>query len=88
MLYGPEPVILVAGLNMIVADVPAAIERARQTAAPLDAIRLDKETPCARLGRCIDCNHPERICNDFVLITGQFIPDRIKVILINEDVGY
>lgn len=50
--------------------------------------RLNKATPCASLGRCIDCRHKERICNDFVLIAGQFIKDRIKVILVNEELGY
>ncbi len=88
MLYGPEQVIVVAGTNKITEDVEAAVKRTRQIAAPLDAKRLNKSTPCAALGRCIDCGHRERICNDFVLITGQFIKDRIKVILVNEELGY
>lgn len=88
MLYGPEQVIVVAGTNKITEDVEAAVKRTRQIAAPLDAKRLNKSTPCTTLGRCIDCGHRERICNDFVLITGQFIKDRIKVILVNEELGY
>lgn len=88
MLYGPEQVIAVAGTNKIVKDVESAILRARQTAAPLDAKRLGKNTPCAKLGRCVDCRHPERICNDFVLITGQFQKERIKVILVEGSYGY
>ncbi len=66
----------------------AAITRTLQIAAPLDAKRLNKQTPCATLGRCIDCRHPQRICNDFVLITGQFIKDRIKVIFVDQELGY
>ena len=88
MLYGPEQVIVVAGTNKITEAVETAVKRARQIAAPLDAKRLNKSTPCVTLGRCIDCGHRERICNDFVLIAGQFIKDRIKVILVNEELGY
>ncbi|MDR1770674.1 MAG: lactate utilization protein [Hungatella sp.] len=88
MLYGPEQVIVVAGANKITKDAEAAIKRTRQIAAPLDAKRLNKSTPCTSLGRCIDCGHRERICNDFVLIAGQFVKDRIKVIIVNEELGY
>ncbi|QIB68801.1 lactate utilization protein [Aminipila butyrica] len=88
MLYGPKQVIVVVGTNKMVENVEQAVERTRQIAAPLDAKRLMKETPCTKLERCIDCNHKQRICNDFVLITGQFIADRIKVIVVNETLGY
>lgn len=88
ILYGPKQVIIVIGTNKIVADEDSAIKRVRQIAAPLDAKRLGKNTPCVSLNRCIDCNHNERICNDFVLITGQFIKDRIKLIIVNQELGY
>lgn len=88
MIYGPEQVLIVVGKNKIVEDVNAAIERTRQVAAPLDAKRLKKETPCTKLNRCMDCKHEQRICNSFVLITRQFIKDRIKVIIVNEILGY
>lgn len=88
MIYGPKQVIVVVGVNKLVEDTAQAIERTRQIAAPLDAKRLGKRTPCTKLGRCIDCHHEERICNDFVLIAGQFVKDRIKVIIINQDLGY
>ncbi len=88
MLYGPRQVIVVAGVNKITDTVEDAIQRARQIAAPLDAKRLKKDTPCTKLDRCVDCRHEQRICNDFVLITGQFIKDRIKVILVNQPYGY
>ena len=88
MLYGPKRVIVVAGTNKLVPDVPQAITRARQIAAPLDAKRLGKDTPCAKLGRCVDCRHPQRICNDFVLIAGQFQAGRIQVIFVDGTFGY
>lgn len=88
MLYGPKQVIVVVGVNKIVEDVEQAIHRVRQIAAPLDAKRLGKNTPCVKLGYCINCKHPERICNDFVLIAGQFIKERIKVIIVEAALGY
>jgi hypothetical protein len=88
ILYGPEQIILVAGTNKIVSDSEAAIYRMRQIAAPMDAKRLGKNTPCVKLGHCVNCKSKERICNDFVCITGQFIKDRIKVIFLEGDFGY
>ncbi len=88
MIYGPKQVIIVVGANKLVDTVEDAIYRARQIAAPLDAKRLNKNTPCVKLGKCTDCKHEQRICNDFVLISRQFLKDRIKVIFINESYGY
>lgn len=88
MLYGPRQVLVVIGTNKLVDDIEDGIDRTRQIAAPLDAKRLNKTTPCVKLGKCIDCKHEQRICNDFVLITRQFIKDRIKVIIIQGDYGY
>lgn len=88
IIYGPKQVIIVVGINKIVPDLDHAVHRARQTAAPLDAVRLKKNTPCAKLGYCIDCRHPERICNSFVAIEGEFIKNRIKVIIIDKNMGF
>ncbi len=88
MLYGPKQVIVVVGINKLVDTVDAAVCRARQIAAPLDAKRLKKDTPCTKLDKCIDCRHEQRICNDFVLITGQFVKDRVKVIIVDQAYGF
>lgn len=88
MLYGPKQVIVVVGINKLVETVDDAVCRARQIAAPLDAKRLKKGTPCTKLDKCIDCRHEQRICNDFVLITGQFVKNRIKVIIVNQAYGF
>ncbi|MPM28194.1 hypothetical protein SDC9_74713 [bioreactor metagenome] len=88
IIYGPRQVIVVVGMNKLVDTVEDAVRRTRQVAAPLDAKRLKKNTPCVKLSRCIDCKHEQRICNDFVLIARQFSKDRIKVIFINGDYGY
>ncbi len=88
MIYGPKQVILVAGINKIVRDIEEAAKRVRSYAAPIDAKRLEKKTPCTQLGCCVDCKSTSRICNDFVIIRGQFIKGRIKVIIIGEQLGY
>ncbi|QXM06536.1 lactate utilization protein [Crassaminicella indica] len=88
MLYGPDNVIVIAGINKIVKNIDEAIERNKRMAAPANAKRLDRKTPCAKLGYCTDCNSPERICNDYVLIKKQGIKGRIKVIIVGKELGY
>lgn len=88
MIYGPKQVILVTGINKIVRDTEEAERRVRSYAAPIDAKRLNKDTPCVQLGYCVDCKSTNRICNDFVIIGGQFIKGRIKVIIVGEQLGY
>lgn len=88
MIYGPKQVILVVGINKIVKNIEEAEKRVRNYAAPIDAKRLDKNTPCTTLGYCVDCKSPNRICNHFTIIRGQFVKDRIKVIIIGEELGY
>ncbi|QUH20358.1 lactate utilization protein [Alkaliphilus sp. B6464] len=88
MIYGPKQVILVTGINKIVKDIEEAEKRVRNYSAPIDAKRLGKNTPCTTLGYCVDCKSPNRICNDFTIIRGQFIKDRIKVIIVGKELGY
>lgn len=88
MLYGPKQVIIVTGINKIVKNLEEAEIRVRQYSAPIDAKRLNKDTPCSKLGYCIDCKSPNRICNDFVVIKGQFNKGRIKVVIVGEVLGF
>ena len=88
MIYGPKQVIIVTGINKIVKNIEEAEIRVRNYAAPIDAKRLNKDTPCTKIGSCVDCKSPNRICNDFVVIRGQFIKGRIKVLIIGESLGY
>lgn len=88
MIYGPKQVILVTGINKIVKNLEEAEKRVRNYSAPIDAKRLGKNTPCTTLGYCVDCKSPNRICNDFTIITGQFVKDRIKVIIVGKSLGY
>ena len=86
--FGPEKVIIVVGRNKIVPDVNAAIDRVRNVAAPMNAIRFGLSTPCVKTGRCSDCSSPQRICNLTLIIEKQRTKGRMSVILVNEDLGF
>jgi len=88
MLYGPDNVIVIVGVNKIVRDVQEAIERNKEYAAPANAKRLNRNTPCTKVGYCMDCSSSERICNDYVLIRRQGQKGRIKVIIVGKELGY
>ena len=88
MIYGPQSVIVVAGYNKIVRDLSEAQERVREIAAPANATRLECATPCTVTGKCIDCKSDRRICADAVSMGRQMIRERIKVILVGEELGY
>ena len=76
MLYGPDKVIIVAGYNKIVENLSEAIQRNRRI------------TPCAKVGNCMDCKSPEKICREYTLIRSQSNSNRIHVIFLNEELGY
>ena len=89
-LYGHKRVIFVVGRNKIAPDFDAALWRARNIAAPKNAQRLGRKTPCAVKGdKCYDCKSPERICGACVTLwrKPRSIPDA-EVVLIDEDLGY
>jgi LUD domain len=85
---GPKKVILVGGMNKVCPDLESAIARVKHHAAPINAIRLSRATPCAETGLCTDCRSPERICNMWSIIEGHLLKDRIHVKLVGEDLGY
>ncbi len=88
MIYGPKSVIVVVGMNKLVKNLDEAKKRARNIAAPANSIRLDKDTPCAKTGSCADCKSPERICSNFVAMGPQLEKNRIKVLILEENLGY
>ncbi|THB74521.1 MAG: lactate utilization protein [Desulfobacteraceae bacterium] len=85
--FGPKEVIILVGRNKIVEDIPAAMHRVKHYAAPANAARLKKKTPCAKTSKCMDCKSPERICRMWSIVERSFPKNRIKVVLINEDLG-
>lgn len=88
MCFGPKKVILIVGLNKVAPDLETAMARVKHHAAPINAIRLGRATPCVETGLCADCNSPERICNMWSIIEGHLVANRIHVKLVGEDLGY
>ncbi len=85
--FGPKNVVLLVGRNKIVVDLQAAMLRLKNLTAPLNAMRLQKKTPCAETSFCADCKSPDRICNTWTITEKSFPKGRVKVVLINEDLG-
>ena len=87
MAYGPKCVVIVVGRNKIVEDIEAAIARIKNFVAPANAMRLKKKTPCVKTSYCQECNSPERLCNTWIISEKSFPKDRVKIVLVNEDMG-
>ncbi len=87
LIYGPENVIIIAGLNKVVKDVEEGVSRSRNTAAAQNCIRLSKNTPCSVTGVCGNCLG-ETICDQIVITRASRVPNRIKVILVGEELGF
>lgn len=88
LIYGPKNVIVIAGMNKIVTDEAAALLRVRNQAAPINAFRLQQNTPCTVMGQCGDCLSEDCICGHTLITRMSRIPYRIKVVLIGESLGY
>lgn len=88
MIYGPTQVILIVGVNKIVRDMEEAVCRVEQVAAPKNTRRLNSGTPCEITGSCAHCRSRGRICCSYVRMAQQRVKDRIKVIIVNESLGY
>ena len=88
-LFGHERVYFVVGRNKLAPTYDEALWRARNIAAPKNAQRLGKKTPCALRGdRCYDCKSPERICRGLVVLWEAMLDVRMEVLLIDEELGY
>jgi len=89
-LFGHQTVYLVVGRNKIAPDYESALWRARNIAAPKNAQRLKRKTPCAVKGdRCYNCKSPERICKALTVLWGK--PggvEHMELILVDQELGY
>lgn len=88
LIFGPEKVIVLAGMNKVVSDINEAYNRVRNMASPPNTIRLNRNTPCAATGKCGDCMSPDCICNQIVITRRSREKERIHVILVGEDIGF
>ena len=85
--FGPSNVLILAGKNKVVPTVEEAQKHIKNYTAPVNAMRLDKKTPCVETGICHDCNSPGRICNHLCITEKSYPKGRIKIMLIDEDLG-
>jgi hypothetical protein len=94
MLFGPDKVIIVVGVNKIVAHVDLALAKIKHTTAPLNVKHhpnLDPMPPCGATGECSDCSSPWRICNKTVIIEREYNNNKyspvITVVIVGEELG-
>lgn len=88
-LMKKERVIFLVGANKIAPDLTAAIERARNTAAPKNAARLGCKTPCTVTGHCHDCSSAERICSALLVFWQKpFWAEEMELVFVDESLGY
>jgi L-lactate utilization protein LutB len=88
LTFGPKQVLIFIGRNKIVPDLESAVARVKNFAAPVNVLRLDKKSPCGKTGQCENCSSPDRICNTWTITEKSFPRHRVKVVLINEDMGF
>lgn len=87
LTFGPTNVVVLMGRNKVVSDLDEAMFRIKNFVAPANCMRLDMKTPCVKTAYCEECKGPERICNYWTIIEKSFPKNRIKVVLINQDLG-
>lgn len=88
LMQGPSNVMILTGLNKVSSDIESGFLRVKDTASPANTVRLNKNTPCSHTGRCGNCFSPDCICSHTVITRRSGTPGRIKIFLINEDLGY
>lgn len=88
LIYGAPNVVIVAGMNKVTLDINAAIDRVRNVAAPPNARRLGRNTPCATLDKCLYCNCEDCMCNATVIMHHPSKGKCVHVVLINQSLGF
>lgn len=88
MLYGPEKVFLVFGVNKICQTRDDALSRVSNKAAVLNNIRFNNDTPCVKALKCLDCSHEKRICSYTTIIERCFPLERIHLVFVGEHLGF
>lgn len=85
---GPRHVLFIVGMNKVVHSEQDAYDRAKYIAAPINAQRFGLSTPCGITGKCADCLMEECICCQILTTRYSKHKGRMKVILVNEDLGF
>ena len=88
LCHGPRRVVVAVGMNKVVDSIQAGLDRVWQIAAPLNAAKNGRETPCAATGVCTHCLAPQCICSNIVITRRSAYPQRIQVVLVGETLGF
>ena len=99
MLFGPDKVVVVVGVNKLVNNIDDAVARVKGIAAPANCVRLERNTYCKVNGKCVTaddkngdfcagCRSEERICCNYTVMSMQRNKGRVNVIIVNEELGY
>lgn len=88
MIYNNPNVLIVTGINKLVDDIESGIDRVRNVAAPPNAVRLNRNTPCKTTGKCSYCNSPDCMCNATLIQHHPTRGVRFVVVIVNESLGY
>lgn len=86
--YGPDSVIVFAGMNKVVPDINLALARIRSEATVPNAIRLNAQSPCRFTGNCSECMGINSLCCQILITRCSKPTNRIKIILIGEELGF
>ncbi len=86
--FGPKNVLMIVGMNKVAKDLDSAVLRAQNEAAPINAQRFHPDTPCMKTGTCFLCKVPDTLCCQYLITRYSKIPKRIKIILVNEEIGF
>ena len=88
IIYGPDNVLVIAGMNKVCDTLEDALTRARTVAAPINNQRFGNNNPCSATGTCADCRSETCICNHIVVTRHCRPAGRIKFIIVGEDLGF
>jgi len=88
MAWTSKRIIFVIGINKVCRDVESAVQRIKDIATPMNAIRLNANVPCKSVGHCVNCNSPERLCRALLILERVPTSRDAHVILVGEPLGY
>jgi len=88
MTFGPQKVMIVAGINKLVPDIPSALQRIKNIATPQAIKEADLAVPCIQTGFCADCNSPQRACRATIILERRPMLTDILIILVGDNLGF
>lgn len=88
MIFGPRNVVIITGINKVEATLKSAVNRVQNFATPANSVRLKCNTPCALTGKCMNCHLDSTLCCQIVVTRHSYIKNRIKVLIVNEELGF